>query len=839
MNLLIQIVLDSATRYYAIRDTYVSGKSYYYRGDLIDEFDLSESLPNLFYGVEESESVTIQLADSREDSWYDIIAAEEIRGRQVIVLDEDETFIASGKINGYVLDVGIELSVELRNHDIFETLIPQHKVTTDTFTETALDLGSPIPIVFGRAKNVPLANVQNYKTSPAQSTGSTSGTALYDSTNPFTASDVGRYVKNQYDLSGKASTFSRIVAYVDAGHVTLADSIMTVGDYYSVHAYDYLVGYGTVENLWVDHAHGYGVKRDGVLVKTADYTFDDGTGSPYNHGYSGYATVRFWEEQVDFGGRYYPMHADVKGLELGGSEADRNFANCIKALLNNSTYGLNESVDSTSFTTAETALSTTYFMCDGYIYEQRTARDILNDLLLPCRSRLSMGSDGEWEITVDGTGSSVATFGDNDGYYNNCTVEAVGADDSDSALKKVSVVYDVSTFEISLDVRTDFGVDRSYELPFVVELVTAKKCLSYLYGRAYYADKKLTMVTDSDAISLSPGDVITITSSRHNLSSATYRILSITKGLTNFSLECEAYNASIFDDQSISDPTDDTSVLEAYDLRSIETGYIGGMLITGTAIATEDGLVGMSSAISGGTDWRFWAGHATPGSAPFRVDSAGNLYATSATVTGTITATLGSIGGFTIGATTLTATRLVLTSGDANVANIAVGTSTYCAGINSANATGDIAFWAGSSFANRATAPFRVTAGGAITSTSGNFGGWTVDSNSIYSGGKTISGYSASGITLYYAAGYGSIHAAKFYISSGGVLYCYGAHFAGEVDYGYDITCNAGADIIMAGGTAGNPSLIHIRDGSATSGEAGIRFEDTDYPDTYYFLLGK
>lgn len=832
MNLLIQIVLDSSTRYVAIKDTYISGKAYYYRGDLVEAFSVRESLPNIFYGVEDSEPVTLSLADSRGDSWYDIVAAEEIRGRQIIVLEEDETFIASGIITGYTLDAGIQLKIELRNHEIFEKLLPSKTVTTDEFTDTARDVGSPIPIVLGRSKNVPLANIQNYKSETSQSTAGTSGTTLVDSTAPFTAADVGRYVCNMHNLTSPiARTYSLIVSVDSDSQVTLADAIMTEGDYYGVHCFDYLVGYGTIESLWVDHAHGYGVKRDGVLVNTDDYTFDDGSGSPTDHGYSGYATVRFWREQTDFGGAYYQIHSDIKGLELGGSEADRNFANCIKALLNNSTFGLNQSVNSSSFTTAATSLSTTYFLCDGYIYDQREARDILNELLFACRSRLYLNTSGEWEISVDGTGSSVATFGDNDGYWNNCEVQSVTVNDSSRALKKVSVRYDSnSSFEISLDVRSDFGVDQVYDVAFVNELVTAKKVLSYLYGRAYYADKQVTFLSDSEAKSLSPGDVITITSSRHDLSEDLYRVVSITKGLADYKVECEAYSSSIFADQSISDPTDDTSVLEAHDLQSIETGYIGGMLITGTAIATEDGLVGFSSAVTGGTDWRIWAGHTTPGSAPFRVDETGAMWATNATISGTITASAGTIGGFSIGSTTLTASGFILDSANQKL-SLGSGNDIIIADADDST----YRLWVGN--ATAASATFRVTKGGAltatgatvsgtITATAGAIGGWTIDAESIYCGSKAnIDTYSSSGLTIHYRAGSGSINAVNFYINSSGAMH---------VKSGY---VDAGGDFILSGGGSSNPSLIRIKDGSASSGEGQLRFEYSGASANYWSIM--
>ena len=57
-----------------------------------------------------------------------------------------------------------------------------------------------------------------------------------------------------------------------------------------------------------------------------------------------------------------------------------------------------------------------------------------------------------------------------------------------------------------------------------------------------------------------------------------------------------------------------------------------------------------------------WLGHADYASAPFKVSLAGALVATSANISGTITATAGAIGGFTIGATTISSTGIILDS---------------------------------------------------------------------------------------------------------------------------------------------------------------------------------
>ena len=66
-----------------------------------------------------------------------------------------------------------------------------------------------------------------------------------------------------------------------------------------------------------------------------------------------------------------------------------------------------------------------------------------------------------------------------------------------------------------------------------------------------------------------------------------------------------------------------------------DTGYIGGTsgwIISAGYIKDTAGATGMSSVVSGGDDIRFWAGHATPASAPFRVTEAGALTASTVNI---------------------------------------------------------------------------------------------------------------------------------------------------------------------------------------------------------------
>ena len=74
-----------------------------------------------------------------------------------------------------------------------------------------------------------------------------------------------------------------------------------------------------------------------------------------------------------------------------------------------------------------------------------------------------------------------------------------------------------------------------------------------------------------------------------------------------------------------------------------ESGTIGGWTLGATFLTAGSGAttVGLDS---GGTNPAFYAGSATPASAPFRVTNAGAVTATSATITGTVNATSGYFG---------------------------------------------------------------------------------------------------------------------------------------------------------------------------------------------------
>lgn len=103
------------------------------------------------------------------------------------------------------------------------------------------------------------------------------------------------------------------------------------------------------------------------------------------------------------------------------------------------------------------------------------------------------------------------------------------------------------------------------------------------------------------------------------------------------------------------------------------------------------------------------------GSSGWKLDAAGNLEGNSGTFRGTITATTGAIGGFDIGSDYVRDT--------ANSMGLA----------STVSGSDDVRFWAGDTFANRATADFRVTEAGAVTASSMTITGGSITSTPIAS----------------------------------------------------------------------------------------------------------
>lgn len=157
------------------------------------------------------------------------------------------------------------------------------------------------------------------------------------------------------------------------------------------------------------------------------------------------------------------------------------------------------------------------------------------------------------------------------------------------------------------------------------------------------------------------------------------------------------------------------------------TGAVGGWTIGATSLTSGSGgtTVGIDS---GGTNPAFYAGSATPASAPFRVTNAGVL-----------TATSGTVGGWTLGGSSLTGGSATLSS---------TGKLTLGTGNNVLIAdAGDANYRLYIGHATPASAPFSVTKTGGLTSSLGIIGGWTITSDR-FQGGADARLYSTGKMAL-------------------------------------------------------------------------------------------
>jgi predicted phage tail protein len=185
--------------------------------------------------------------------------------------------------------------------------------------------------------------------------------------------------------------------------------------------------------------------------------------------------------------------------------------------------------------------------------------------------------------------------------------------------------------------------------------------------------------------------------------------------------------------------------------------------------------------------YRLWAGHATAASAPFRVTKAGAVTATNATITGTVCACAGNIGGWTLG-------NGCIVGGNAGLYSagfLLLGTGNDVARVDACDATHRLAI----GHATMASAPFRVTKAGALTATSatitgtvcaatGHVGCWTLGTGTITGGnavlcntgiltlgtGNDVVIASASDATYRLWAGHAAASCAPFSVTKAGLV---------------------------------------------------------------------
>jgi hypothetical protein len=242
---------------------------------------------------------------------------------------------------------------------------------------------------------------------------------------------------------------------------------------------------------------------------------------------------------------------------------------------------------------------------------------------------------------------------------------------------------------------------------------------------------------------------------------------------------------------------------------SATSGTIGGWTLGSSSLTAGTGST--SVGVSTGTT-AFYAGNATPGSAPFRVTNAGVLTATGVDITGTITANSGSFTG-TISTSNITATGGTVggwTLASSGSTRFYAGTSSAYTGLVASSTSTSIAIFAGADDSSGLNADFFVRNDGSISATSGAVGGWTLSSTSLTAGslGTTV-GIDSGGTNPAFYAGSATPGSAPFRVTKDGVLNATGATISGAItatsgSFTGDITTN---NISATAGTVGGWTL--------------------------------
>lgn len=235
-------------------------------------------------------------------------------------------------------------------------------------------------------------------------------------------------------------------------------------------------------------------------------------------------------------------------------------------------------------------------------------------------------------------------------------------------------------------------------------------------------------------------------------------------------------------------------------------GEIGGWIIANDRLKNTDGTVGM---VSSGND-AFFAGGTTPSTSPFYVSKLGKLKATDAEIAGEITATSGNIAGWNISNTKLSKGDVsissdntqpafkagasfsvshtgVLNASDATISGTITANSGKIGGWNirtnaldSGTGTSHVSFSSAGGTTvpaikiggeSNTTAPFRVMPNGNMYSTSGEIAGWTISSTALSKSGV---GMSSSGTNAFYAG-------SKFSVTHTGTLKATDAEITGMI----------------------------------------------------------
>lgn len=347
---------------------------------------------------------------------------------------------------------------------------------------------------------------------------------------------------------------------------------------------------------------------------------------------------------------------------------------------------------------------------------------------------------------------------------------------------------------------------------------TVRMVNAFSYGTIYAKGGAIgcTYTTNSTTGAITPAGGWQITSNKiYNDSNASWQIVADSEYATNKALSSN--KQTIEQDTLILDRTTYTQG----NIKGVSFKFDGDNTTYYTLATNTESVTSPQVALASNGRYAIWAGHQTASSAPFSVTHAGGLRATSANISGKITADSGTIGGsdgWKIETNKLYSGDVCLYSG--SDVSYARETKEY------------YRIWAGASNTSPSTADFSVTDKGYLTAKKGSIGGWIIDSGKLYSD-KGNRGMSSSGINAYKD---GTSLNASYVIWSGGTYHAKNGNTPEYIDFPANSTSYFG---VTTSGKMYCKAAIISGNITATDGQIGNWYIRDGYlkssDDTYYF----
>lgn len=386
--------------YYGSAEDEISGKRYYNR--LSGAPSISEEIPEFFAGIEPPQQTVIYLENLDEEVSNHRKLGKLKRGNRVILTEKwrarnAETEIINiyrGIINNSepASDIFIVNSQSLWL-DILGNPFPDSFVDTEKWPLAhPSDLGSPIGFFIGTAKHVPLAlvkvqdDISGIDFRYLCGEGDINIVAVYRD---------GRYMEEYTGIfqSGSTTTAWKLAASDSQSNDFYKDTFITNnanGQTRRITAYVKSTKIATVTPSGTAPTSGqtYTIKRWQKIVETIaskDYT-----------------VIQFVIPMYDLSGNELTK-ANITG-DLNGYQTERVPTEGIMNLLSRYTDKINED----AFAEAAAYLSTIPLLkADGGVYDPRPFGDIIEELALIGRARLTLDEDGNVYPVIDGTQDTV------------------------------------------------------------------------------------------------------------------------------------------------------------------------------------------------------------------------------------------------------------------------------------------------------------------------------------------------------------------------------------------------------------------------------------------------